>query len=53
MATKIYHYLKTDGGGIDWDGLEIVCAWMGVQDVDLLLTRLMTIKTYERPVEDR
>jgi hypothetical protein len=34
-------------GGIDWAGLPMACAWLGVRDVDALLQRLLLIKTHD------
>lgn len=46
------HALLRDGhGGLSWAGLEPVCAWLGVEDLDLLMHRLMVIKCYRRPDE--
>ena len=32
---------------IDWAGLPLACAWLGVRDVDGLLQRLLIIKTHD------
>jgi len=42
--------LSTKQGSIDWAGLQFVCDLLGVQDVDLLVRHLMTIK-YHKPPE--
>jgi hypothetical protein len=34
-------------GGIDWAGLPLACAWLGVRDVDGMLQRLLLIKTHD------
>lgn len=36
-------------GGIDWAGLPLACAVFGVRDVELLIHRLVTLKTYRPP----
>lgn len=36
-------------GGINWAGLDIVCAKLGIEDVDDLMDRLMIIKTHTPP----
>lgn len=42
------HALLANGmGGIDWAGLPLACAWLGVRDVDALLQRLLLIKTHD------
>lgn len=37
--------LRTDGG-IDWQGLPLACAYYGVRDVEILIQRLIVIKTH-------
>lgn len=39
-------------GGIDWAGLEVVTALLGITDVDGLVQRLSVIK-HHRPPQDR
>jgi hypothetical protein len=41
--------LATGTGAFDWAGLPIVCALLGVQDVELLIDRLMVIKLHKPP----
>lgn len=36
---------------MDWSGLPLVAAWLGVDDIDGLLHRLIVIKTH-RPDRD-
>ncbi|MDT7836453.1 hypothetical protein [Aquabacterium sp. OR-4] len=36
-------------GGIDWAGLPMVVAWLGVVDVDGLIHRLLVIKQHSPP----
>lgn len=43
--------LTTKQGSIDWVGLPIVVALLGVQDVDTLVHQLMTIKFHKPPTE--
>lgn len=38
-------------GGIDWQGLSLMVALHGVEDVELLVQRLITIKTHRPPTE--
>lgn len=38
-------------GGLDWSGLPYAAAWLGVQDVDGLMHRLMIIKCH-RPANN-
>jgi hypothetical protein len=49
LAIRAWNALHNGQGGIDWAGLPLVVAWLGVQDLDSLLTRLLVIKTHERP----
>jgi hypothetical protein len=38
-------------GGVDWGGVPLMCEWLGVEDVDGLLHRLIVLKssTREKP----
>ncbi len=50
MIASQAHVLLANGmGGIDWAGLPVVCELLGVGDVEGLLQRLATIKTWRRP----
>lgn len=42
--------LCTRQGSIDWAGLPLVAALLGVQDIDTLVRNLMTIK-FHKPQE--
>lgn len=47
--------MLTNGmGAIDWAGVEVVSALLGVPDadLDLFIHRLMLIKQYRKPGED-
>lgn len=46
---RVFSMLADRQGAVDWDGLELVAAWLGVQDLDGLLHRLSIIKLYQRP----
>lgn len=39
-------------GGFDWAGLPLVCAWLGITDVDGLLYRLRIIRLHRDPEDD-
>lgn len=39
-------------GSIDWAGLPMVAALLGVQDIEALVRRLMTIKYHQPPEQD-
>lgn len=34
-------------GGIDWQGLPLLCGWLGVQDVEGLMHRLVAIRMHK------
>jgi hypothetical protein len=36
-------------GGLDWTGLPFFCALHGVQDIENLVDRLLTIKQHRPP----
>lgn len=38
--------LATDSGSIDWQGLPLACAYFGVRDVEMLIHRLIVMKTH-------
>jgi hypothetical protein len=52
IAFRAYSLLANGMGGIDWSGLPVVCAWLGVQDIDGLLHRIAVIKAH-KPPEDK
>lgn len=39
-------------GGVDWAGLPIACALYGIQDVELLIRRLLVIKLHDPKEND-
>lgn len=43
--------LKTGAGGIDWSGLPLLVAWLGIADLDGLLDRLCVILVH-RPQKE-
>lgn len=42
------HALHNGQGGIDWAGLPLIAAWLGVADIDGLLHRMVLIKRLSR-----
>ncbi len=48
MAIKAWNYL-TDDGGIDWAGLPVICAHLGIDDPGALIERIYVIKTHKTP----
>lgn len=51
MALRIYNALANGMGGIDWQGLPLMVALHQVDDVELLIERLLTIKYHRPPTE--
>lgn len=49
MAIRAWNLLADEMGGIDYAGLPLVCAHLGVADIDGLLIRLSTIKSHKKP----
>lgn len=49
QAIKIYNALANGMGGLDWAGLPLMCGLHGVQDVESIVHRLITIKTHRPP----
>lgn len=48
MAIKAWNLLTNGMGGLDYAGLPLVCAKLGVRDVDGLVDRLLVIKMHKR-----
>ena len=46
-AIRLWNLLATGSGGIDFAGLELAAEWLGVTDIDGLLTRLAVIRTHK------
>lgn len=40
--------LRTGAGSFDWSALPLACRFYGVRDVEMLIDRLMVMKTYSR-----
>lgn len=56
LAIQVWNALANGMGGIDWSGLELQCALLGVQDIEALCHALLAIKTHAsrpRDEEDR
>jgi hypothetical protein len=45
---RAWRLLATGMGGWDWQGLPVVVELLGVTDIEALIERLQTIKTYRR-----
>lgn len=48
----MFNLLADGNGALDWQGLPLICGWLGVQDVEGLMHRLTVIKTHRKPKED-
>ena len=49
VAIRCWNLLADGQGGLNWAGLELVAAWLGVDDLDGLLQRLQVIKLHKPP----
>lgn len=49
ITIKAWNMLTNGMGGIDYAGLPLVAAWLGIDDMDDLMTRLLTVKTHKKP----
>ena len=49
MATRARNLLANGMGGIDWAGLPLACAYLGVQNVEPFIDALQVLLTYEPP----
>lgn len=49
MAIRGWNLLSNGMGGIDWAGLPLVVALLGVQEVEPFVDRLLVIKTHKPP----
>lgn len=48
MAIKAWNLLANGMGGLDYAGLPLVAAHLGIDDPDMLLTRFLAIKTHKK-----
>jgi hypothetical protein len=48
-AIRAWNYLADGTGCIDWAGLDIVVALLGITDIEGLLQSLLTIKLHRPP----
>lgn len=51
MAIRIWNLLTDGNGGLNLAGLPLVAEWLGIADLDGLMTRLETIKGHRPPQE--
>jgi hypothetical protein len=45
LAISAWNFLANGSGGIDWAGLPVVCALLGIRDLE----RLQVIRTHKPP----
>lgn len=50
LASRAFSMLANGMGGIDWSGLPYVVEILGVSDVEMLVHRLMVMKTHRPDV---
>ena len=53
IAFRAWRLLANGMGGIDWAGLPVVCALLGVRDVEGLLYRIEVIQAHQPPEDDQ
>ncbi|HMQ71350.1 MAG TPA: hypothetical protein PKA84_01610 [Rubrivivax sp.] len=46
---RAWNLLATGAGGFDWAGLPLVCGLLGVREPEMLIERLLIIKTHRPP----
>lgn len=49
MAARARNLLQNGMGGIDWSGLPLVCAYLGVTQIEPFIDALQVLLTYEPP----
>ena len=48
----MFNLLANGMGGLDWQGLPLACGWLGITDVDGLMSRLQQIKLHRKPASN-
>lgn len=48
LAFKVFNLLADGMGGINWQGLPLMCGWLGATDIEGLMQRLAIIKTHRQ-----
>lgn len=48
----VYNFLCDGMGGVNWAGLELVTGMLGIEDIEPLMWRLLTIKMHQPPKDD-
>lgn len=49
VASRVARLLSNGAGGLDWAGLDVAVELYGVDDVEMLIERLLVIRDYEAP----
>jgi hypothetical protein len=52
VAFRVFNLLADGNGALDWQGLPLICGWLGVQDVEGLMHRLAVIKTHRKQKDE-
>jgi hypothetical protein len=47
MAIRVWNALSNGHGGLDWAGLDVLAATLGIRDIESLINRLITIKLHK------
>lgn len=49
IAMRVWNFLATGMGGVEWCSLPLALDYYGISDVDGLIHRLLVIKHHKRP----
>lgn len=52
LAFRVANMTRNGMGGLDWSGVAMLAAWVGIADIDGLLNRLSVIVNYRPPKEN-
>jgi hypothetical protein len=48
LAFRVFNLLADGMGGLNWQGLPLMCGWLGAADIEGLMERLAIIKTHRQ-----
>lgn len=51
-AIAVFNMVSNGMGGIDWGAVPFACDYLGVEDVDVIVERLLVIKSH-KPKDER
>jgi hypothetical protein len=49
LAIKAWNLLSNGMGGLEWAGLPYVCELLGIDEPEVLMARLLTIRAHRKP----